>query len=441
MEEHTIQNGTAAGRDRRIAWSAGMGLFQRVAQAGSTLVLMPLLLRVLGPANFGIWGAAASLAWLTTLLDIGTGAALVTLVARSTASENHEEARRHLAGALTFGCGLALLMLVVALGAMLAGISEGIGGVYLIAVVGLALNVPLNAANNVWMALQEGYVAALWELVQTLLTLGGLIAAAGFSRNLLLYVAIVYAALVLSNLGSLVHLLIKHRELRPHSHSFSVSAAKSVAGEGVLYFLLGVTGGLSFFLDNILTLELLGPEASAAMTIAMRICMSAVGILLVLSQPLWPAFTEAAERADQKWIRRALLRGSGMMVCVTGVGSAILIVYGKPLLKYWLHTDLGIDTALLIAISVWIVAQAISRVPALLLNALSIVRYQIVVYMIATTLALALKFALARRIGISGISWATTITILVIVIPAALARIQRWAKQMGTQHRFGVELS
>ena len=104
MEEHTIQNGTAAGRDRRIAWSAGMGLFQRVAQAGSTLVLMPLLLRVLGPANFGIWGAAASLAWLTTLLDIGTGAALVTLVARSTASENHEEARRHLAGCTLQRC-------------------------------------------------------------------------------------------------------------------------------------------------------------------------------------------------------------------------------------------------------------------------------------------------------------------------------------------------
>ena len=60
-------------RNRRVVVSAGVGIFQRLVQVGSTLVLMPLLLRVLGPATFGVWGAAASLAWLSGLVDIGTG--------------------------------------------------------------------------------------------------------------------------------------------------------------------------------------------------------------------------------------------------------------------------------------------------------------------------------------------------------------------------------
>jgi len=87
-------------RNRRVVLSASAGLFQRLVQVGSTLVLMPLLLRVLGPAKFGVWGAAASLAWLSGLVDMGTGTALVTLVARSSAFDRAQQARRHIAGAL-----------------------------------------------------------------------------------------------------------------------------------------------------------------------------------------------------------------------------------------------------------------------------------------------------------------------------------------------------
>src|SRR5208282_620796 len=120
-------------RNRRVVVSAGVGIFQRVVQVGSTLVLMPLLLRVLGPATFGVWGAAASLAWLSGLVDIGTGTALVTLVARSSALDGAEQARRHIAGALSIGSGLAGLMLLAAFvattfeGTIFAGATNGLG--------------------------------------------------------------------------------------------------------------------------------------------------------------------------------------------------------------------------------------------------------------------------------------------------------------------------
>ncbi len=70
------------------------------------MVLMPVMLHALGPARFGVWGAAASLAWLSGVMDIGTGSALVTLVARAVARGHGHEARRHVAGALTLGTGL-----------------------------------------------------------------------------------------------------------------------------------------------------------------------------------------------------------------------------------------------------------------------------------------------------------------------------------------------
>jgi O-antigen/teichoic acid export membrane protein len=390
-------------------------------------VLMPLLLRVLGPAKFGVWGAAASLAWLSGLVDIGTGTALVTLVARLSAPDGADEARRHIGSALSIGGGLASLMLLVAFVASIHGMAHGSAGPYLIAAIGLAVNLPLNAGNNVWMALQKGYVSGSWELVQTLLTTAGLIGAAMLTVDVRVYVAVVYTGLVLANMGSLVHLFLRHPELRPAGLSLSWAAMREVAGQGVLYFILALTGGLSFMLDNVLALGLLGPEASARMTIALRICITAAGALAVVSQPLWPAFADAAEKADRRWILKALLRGSAVLVGLTVAGSSLLLLYGERLLRWWLHTNLGIGRSLLWAISAWIVAQALVRIPLLLLNGLSVLRYQIAVVSIATALALALKFAWAPHFGVAGILWGTTASAWLVLIPASLWRIWRWA--------------
>jgi O-antigen/teichoic acid export membrane protein len=419
----------ATGRGKRIVFSASAGVFQRLAQAASTLLIMPLLLKVLGPARFGVWGAAASLAWLAGIVDLGMGAALVTAVANATALHREDDARRYITGALLAGSGLAALILILATAAVLAGVPQA-GGTYLIAIIGLALNIPLSGASSLWTALQKGYVSGFWELVQTLLTTVALVVATLVSTDVRVYVAIVYCGLVLANVGSLAHFLLRHPELRPRGVDHPRKAAQSVAGMGMMYFALGVVGGLSYLLDNVFALELLGPEASARMTVALRICLTALGILAVIAHPLWPAFAEAAARGDKRWIRRGLVRGSMLLVAVAVLGSMVLLAAGGPFLRWWMRADLGIGRNLLWAMAVWIVMLAVARVPLLLLNALSVVRFQVLVCLIATPTAIALKVFLSDRLGVAGILWATTVSLVFITVPAAGWRIGRWMKSV-----------
>jgi len=98
-------------------------------------------------------------------------------------------------------------------------------------------------------------------------------------------------------------------------------------------------------------------------------------------------------------------------------------------LRWWLNTDLGIGSAVLWAISAWILGQALVRVPALLLNGLAILRCQIVVTAIATLLAFGLKFALAPSLGTAGILWGTSATVLLVATPAFFWRVQEWTKR------------
>lgn len=420
-------------RNRRAAASAGVGIFQRLAQVACTLILMPVLLHTLGTAEFGIWGAAASLAWLVGLADFGAGTALVTLVARSMALEQVHEARRQVAAALTMSSVLALAFLLL-IGAAWNWRAWGTGGtVYLIAFAGLAVNLPLNSAGNVWMALQEGYYLSTWELVQTVVTTVALLAATLYTRDVRVFVAIVYGGLLAANLGSLIHLFLRHPELRPERLPARWAAARDLVSSGVMFFLMGVAGSLSFMLDNVLALELLGPKASAQMTIALRICMTGMGVLAVISQPLWPAFTDAAHTADRQWVMHKLVWGAALLTGIAGAGSLVLVLWGEPLLKLWLHTNLGIGTGLLVAIAAWVLVQALTRVPHLLLNGLLLVRYQTVVFAVALAVAFALKFALAGSMGPAGILWGTTISVLLIILPATLWRIRRWARASKVQ--------
>src|SRR5579862_1705475 len=195
-------------RNRLILASAGTSIIQRGAQFASTLIVMPVLLHVLGPAQFGIWGAAASLAWLSSLADIGTGSALVTLIARASGSRDWSAARRHLGGALTLGLGLAFVFICSGFAAYKFGILTPAPLPTFIAIAGVAANVPLSVANNVWIALQKGYIGASWELVQTIVLTAGLLWVSLFSANVSVFVGALYAALILANLGSLAHLLI-----------------------------------------------------------------------------------------------------------------------------------------------------------------------------------------------------------------------------------------
>jgi len=413
-------------RNRIILVSAGAGVSQRIMQVISTLLLMPLLLRALGPAQFGIWGAAASLAWLACFVDIGTGAALVTLIAKAVALHDTAAARRYVTGTLGFGCGLAGLTGLGIEAAAIFSTPDARTAPYYIAAMGLGLNIPLNTANSVWMALQKGYLSSFWELVQTIVTFTGLILAITAHSDLWVYVAIVYGGLVLANVGSLTHLFLAHPELRPEGLTQSLGVFRGVASQGMLYFALNLTGGLSFMLDNILALALLGAEASAQMTIALRICTMALTSLTAVAQPLWPAFAEAAEKDDRHWIRRTFLRGSAVLVGITLAGAIVLLTYGDRLLRWWLQGGLSIDRSLLWAVAAWIFAQALIRVPCLLLNGLSIVRYQVVAASVTTLLALGLKFGLSAWIGVPGILWATTVPILVVFFPAVTWRVFHW---------------
>jgi O-antigen/teichoic acid export membrane protein len=243
----------------------------------------------------------------------------------------------------------------------------------------------------------------------------------------------VYGALVLSNLGSLVHLLVRHPEIRPRRlYSTSASLRVVIRQSGVL-FALSIAVASSYMFDNLLTLHWLGATASAQMTMVLRVCTTSAGMIAVVTQPLWPAFVEAESVRDQKWAISTLVRGTIMVAIVALCGAIFVVVAGAPLLAWWLGSDIGIRPDMLWAAGTWIVVMCTPRVAALLLSAALVLRYQLAAAAAALVLAFVLKFVFAERFGAAGILSATSFSWLLIIWPAYTFLTLRWCAKPSLQ--------
>jgi O-antigen/teichoic acid export membrane protein len=415
-------------RNRRILLASSAGVFQRIAQLAAALITLPLVLHALGVAGFGVWGAATSLAWLTGIVDFGLGAALVTAIPRALAAgpAGQAQAQAFVAASLAGGCGVMLLLLLplAVLAAFGAGHLPGLP--FVIAWACLAVNVPLSAAGNIWFGLQKGHVAGSWDLVQNLLVLALLLAGALSGGGVALLVACVYAGALLANAGSLTHLLLTETTVRPRWCDIDRAVWRTILGSGLLLFSLSAVMSLGYALDNIMALAWAGPAASAKMAVAMRLCVTAAGFIVVATQPLWPAFVEAIALRDGTWLRRSLLRGTSLVAALAAGGAALVVAFGGPVLHLWLRTDMRLSPALLWAMAAWITVLALPRVAGLLLNAAGVLRAQIAVQLAATVLALAAKYVLALRFGVAGILAATPLIWALLVCPAYAWLAWRW---------------
>jgi hypothetical protein len=111
-------------------------------------------------------------------------------------------------------------------------------------------------------------------------------------------------------------------------------------------------------------------------------------------------------------------------------GSIVIVAFGESALRWFLRRDLGFDARVLWAIFAWEVILAVPRVANLYFNAISVLRFQIAVFVVSTTLAFAIKYALAKPLGIAGILIGTPIAGLVVVWPAFFVMTRRLLRQL-----------
>jgi O-antigen/teichoic acid export membrane protein len=439
------QEGRAAERYRRAAWSTVAAIFARVAALLATLATIPLALSYLGTERYGLWVTISSVTGMLVFADFGLGNGLMNAVSDAYGHDDRAAAERAVSSAFFMLTAVALGVLVVfafvfpmvpwatALnvnGPTAVAEAAPTVGVFVLC---FLINLPLGLVQRVQLGLQEGYVGSMWAGAGSVLGLVSMIVAMLDHLSLpWLVLALTGAPVATTALNALLLFWRRHADLRPSWRLASTQAARHLMRLGFLFFILQLAVAVAYQSDVVVAARMLGPDAAAEYAVVLRLFFLAPTFLSMMFLTLWPAYGEAIARGDAPWVRATLKRSVALGAIVSGGISLVLLVFGAQILKLWVGPLFDPPFLMLLGMAIWAVVNTVFNAISMLFNGASVIGFQVVVASTMAVTSIGASILLARAIGLPGIIWGTVLSYVVVsalpmalYLPRLLARLDR----------------
>jgi Na+-driven multidrug efflux pump len=126
--------------------------------------------------------------------------------------------------------------------------------------------------------------------------------------------------------------------------------------------------------------------------------------------PLWPAYGEALQRGDFRWIRRNMA-ASLWITCTGIIALGILLLWkGEVLLRLWVGTPVSLHPNLVIGMCAGFVLRGWVDCRSVVFNAAGHLRTPMYFWAAQALLNLLLSVVLVRAAGVAGLVWAGPIS-------------------------------
>lgn len=432
--DQSTAEGRSAERHRRIALSAAAAAVSKVLGLVAALLSIPLALAYLGPERFGIWSTLSSLVATLQFADLGIGNGLINSVSDAHGKGDRAAVRRYLSSALLALGALAvfLLLLMPALvllppWASLFKLQDALAMQEVDAAVGvfvvcIALAIPLGLVQRVQIGLQRGFVGSLWQCAANVLSLLAIWVATQLQLGLpWLVLALLGAPLLTALINGLVFFGTTERDLMPHRSQVSAPAVRQLLSTGSSFLLLQVSAAVVLYSDSIVIAGVLGAAQVAEFALPDKLFSIVTVLLATALGPLWPAYGEAISRGDLAWARRTLWRSMLFAAAVATVASAVLVLLGPWLIRFWVGGRIAVDPALLWAMGVWKVIECTGLALSFFLNGAGLLRLQVISAGLMVVAVVVVKPIMVQTHGVVGAPMSTAVIYLVLsLIPFLL---------------------
>lgn len=416
-------------RNFRAIVTGGTGAIARIVQIGTSLITIPIVIRYLGNERFGLWMTISSILAMAGFADFGIGNGVLNTVAKAFGQNDMNGVRR----AVSSGFAVLVAISIVLLSAVYATFRfvpwadvfrvtslqarAEAGPALIVFATCFALNIPLDIVQRVQLGLQQGFRSSLWQLFGSALALVGVVGGVWLHLGLPALVAALASAPVLATALNAVHFFgFVRPDLRPCIGLATRKMIAEIARLGGLFFVLQLAVAVCFSSDNLVLTRILGPLAVTQYSVPSKLFSLAAMATSFFIAPLWPAYTEALEKRDHLWIRQTLSRSlmvvSGLSITLSGC----LVAFGNSIMRISVGNGIHASPLLLAGLGIWGVLMPVSSTIAMFLNGLSVVRFQVIIALLAAPANLAISIYLTRRMGVPGVVYGSILSQLAIVL-------------------------
>jgi O-antigen/teichoic acid export membrane protein len=436
-----------AGRSLRTAMTGLSSVAARGLVGITSLITIPLMLRHLGAERFGLWMSIVSLQAILSIADFGLGNSLLNAVAVAFGKGDEGLIWRSIRTALRMQCLLSSAIAAAFLAAYpfvdwpklfnihTASASAEVGPTLLILVLAFCLRLIINVIQQAQMGLQRGYLANIWTGLGNGLALAGIILALEHGAGLPTLCLVFVGCPVAAGGANVVSWLWRTAPRSPANgaeRDLGSGLPKQMLLVGLQFFLLQAAAALIGGMDPLIAGHILGPKSVADLAVAQKPFELVSIFLVLLSQPLWPAYREAIVSRDVRWVRWTLLRALTAALLLSGIAAITMGFAGRYLISVWAGPNAHPSTMLIVGYGIANIVTTLLTQASFFLNAMGKINFQLAILVPAAVVALILKFLLTEHFGLAAIPWITVAVWAVMTGPPLILYMRRLIQRLSS---------
>ena len=397
-------------------------------------LMVPVTLKCLGEYNNGVWLTISSIMLWIDNFDIGLGNGLRNKLAVYLAHGETERARSLISSTFVLLSYIIVPIMLILIGLIVANNNYhllnvdpskvgNLDHVLIVTIILICTTFVFKLIGNFYMGIQLPAVSNLLiALGQTLAFIGTYLVYLSGSHSLL-HIAIVNTAAPLA-----IYLLAfpytfwyKYPQLRPAISLVNLKEAKAVIGMGFQFFIMQISSLVLFTTSNILISTFFNPAMVTPYQITYRYFSIMLVLFTVICMPFWNATTDAYERGDMKWIKKATIKlrimTIGIMICM-----GVMIVLSDYVYSVWIGNDITIDLHMSIVMAAYIFILIYSMRYSYFINGIGKLRLQLIFTSMAAVLFIPLAYLVVR--WTNSVIWFMVVMCLVNIPGLIVNRIQ-----------------
>jgi O-antigen/teichoic acid export membrane protein len=324
--------------------NAAYGVLDYAAYPIGMLLVAPIVLHHLGPAQYGLWAIATAAVSTGGIIAAGFGDANIQLVARlRRKGEMHalESVVRSMVG-INLVLGLALACAGLALSPVIAR-HVAASDIHLQRSCLLSLRIAsvlmlvraLESVSISTLRAFERYGAAVRISIAVralTLALAALLAVNGHGT-----VSIMVVTLLLMLLGTCAQFFHLHQFLQSTSlwPAFNRKATRALFDFGLYSWLQAIAGVLFSQIDRLLLGVSLGAVAVASYALCVQLAQPLFGLTAASLHFLFPYLAGRIDTQSHPTLRRTLRKAFAINFFLVAIGTTLLLIFGRRLLQAW----------------------------------------------------------------------------------------------------------
>ena len=381
-------------------------------------IYTPIMLRLLGQAEYGLFGIANSVMGYIALFHTGFGSAIIRYLSRYRAMGDTQQERRVLG--LFIKLYSAIAVLVLAAGFILSGHLEGYGGRSLTAdelntlkvlvrlmTINMAVFLPLSVFASVAIAHERYLVNRLVNILTTIISpcLNLVLLFFGWRS-----VGLVISATVINLLSSGIYIFYSFRRLhiRPSFRKCQPGLLRDIALFSLFALLGSLVDVLYWSTDRLIIGWAMGTVFVAVYNIGATFNGYLTSLATAISGILMPRVaTIVQENKDPAALSDLFIKVGRLQFLVVSFIVSAFVVFGRQFISLWAGPDYAQAYTVALLTMIPVMVPLIQSTGLNILMVLNKHRFRSIVYLIIALLNIALTFLLVERHGIIGAAAAT----------------------------------